>query len=84
MGRPNMGSKNLFQSYVDGIWDRRWLSNSGPLAVELETRLADYLQVPHVVTMTNGTVALEIASIRAGPPRKSSCLPTHSSRRLTL
>ena len=56
-----------FEQYVDmlrGIWDRGRLTNGGPLLAELEQRLAEYLGVPHVVMVTNGTLALQLA-IRA-------------------
>lgn len=64
VGRPNIGSREKFMHYVDGIFDRRWLTNNGPLVQELEQRIADYLGVRHCVAICNGTVALEIA-IRA-------------------
>jgi dTDP-4-amino-4,6-dideoxygalactose transaminase len=64
VGRPNIGSRAAFLQYAEDIFDRRWLSNNGPLVQELERRVADYHDVKHCVAMCNGTVALEIA-IRA-------------------
>lgn len=64
VGGPNMGSRDAFIKYVDGIFDSQRLSNNGPLVHELERRVADYHNVKHCVAMCNGTVALEIA-IRA-------------------
>lgn len=64
VGRPNIGSREAFMKYAEEIFDRRWLSNNGPLVQEFERRVADYHGVKHCVTMCNGTVALEIA-IRA-------------------
>lgn len=64
VGRPNIGNKQAFLQYVDEIFERRWLSNNGPLVQELEQRVAERHQVKHCVAMCNGTVALEIA-IRA-------------------
>jgi dTDP-4-amino-4,6-dideoxygalactose transaminase len=64
VGRPNIGPRHEFDRLVDGIFERHWLTNAGPLVVELERRIADFLDVRHCVTMANGTVALEIA-IRA-------------------
>jgi dTDP-4-amino-4,6-dideoxygalactose transaminase len=64
VGRPNMGSRADFDRLVTEIFDRHWLTNAGPLVVELERRIADLLGVRHCVTMANGTIALEIA-IRA-------------------
>jgi dTDP-4-amino-4,6-dideoxygalactose transaminase len=64
VGRPNMGSRDAFHEFVDGIFERNWLTNAGPLVLELERRIAEFLGVRHCVTMANGTIALEIA-IRA-------------------
>lgn len=64
VGRPNIGDRQVFSKLVDGILDRRWLTNNGPVVQEFERRIADYLGVKHCVAMCNGTIALEIA-IRA-------------------
>jgi len=64
VGRPNMGSREVFIGYVNDIFDRKWLTNNGPLVRGFERRLEDFLGVKHCVAMCNGTVALEIA-IRA-------------------
>lgn len=64
VGRPNLGSREKLDRYLDDIYRRNWLTNNGPLVQELEARVADYHDVGHCVAMTNGTIALEIA-IRA-------------------
>jgi dTDP-4-amino-4,6-dideoxygalactose transaminase len=64
VGRPNIGSREVFMKYVDDIFERRWLTNDGPLVHQLEQRVAELHSVKHCVAMCNGTVALEIA-IRA-------------------
>jgi dTDP-4-amino-4,6-dideoxygalactose transaminase len=64
VGRPNMGDRDAFLRYVNDIFDRRWLSNDGPLVQQFEARVAEHLGVKHCVAMCNGTIALEIA-IRA-------------------
>ena len=64
VGRPNIGSRELFMKYVDDIFERRWLTNNGPMVHQLEQRVAELHSVKHCVAMCNGTVALEIA-IRA-------------------
>lgn len=53
--------KKKYFSYVDKIYESGWVTNYGPLVEELEKRLAEYLKVPHVVLVANGTIALEIA-----------------------
>ena len=64
VGRPNIGSREVFMKYVDDIFERRWLTNDGPMVHQLEQRVAELHGVKHCVAMCNGTVALEIA-IRA-------------------
>jgi len=64
VGRPNIGSYESFCKYAEDIFNRKWLTNNGPLVQEFEQRVADYLGVKNCVAMCNGTVALEIA-IRA-------------------
>lgn len=64
VGRPNIGNREAFLKYAEEIFDRRWLSNNGPLVQEFEQRVARYHGVKHCVAMCNGTIALEIA-IRA-------------------
>ena len=64
VGRPNVGDRQRLLDRIDGMLDRRWLSNGGQLVRELEARVAEIAQVEHCIAMCNGTVALEIA-IRA-------------------
>jgi dTDP-4-amino-4,6-dideoxygalactose transaminase len=64
VGRPNIGNREEFLEYVNDIFERRWLTNNGPLVEQLETQIAERLGVKYCVAMCNGTAALEIA-IRA-------------------
>lgn len=64
VGRPNIGNKQRFYELAEQMFERRWLTNNGPLVQELEQKVAEYHQVKHCVAMCNGTIALEIA-IRA-------------------
>ncbi len=50
-----------YKKYLNGIWQRNWLTNNGPLVNELELKLKEYLQVPHLLFLNNGTIALQIA-----------------------
>ncbi|MGI4873436.1 MAG: DegT/DnrJ/EryC1/StrS family aminotransferase [Janthinobacterium lividum] len=47
--------------YLAGIWERVYLTNAGPLVVELERRLKETLGVRHLFFVNNGTIALQIA-----------------------
>lgn len=59
--RPFLPPADEFKSYVDEIWKRQWLTNMGPLSSELEMQLKDYLDLNHLLFLTNGTIALQIA-----------------------
>ena len=48
-------------SLLEGVWERAYLTNNGPLLLELERRVSEYLGVPQTVTVLNGTLALELA-----------------------
>lgn len=50
-----------YEQYMEGIWKRQWLTNMGPLASELELKLKEFLAVKHLLFVTNGTVALQMA-----------------------
>ena len=49
-----------YLAYLKDIWDRNQITNNGPFVKELEEKLAAYLQVKHMVFVTNGTIALQI------------------------
>lgn len=59
--KPFMPPKSEYDSYVNGIWERQWLTNNGPLVNELELKLKDYLDLKHLLYLGNGTIALQIA-----------------------
>lgn len=59
--KPFLPPQADYQGYLDGIWSRNWLTNNGPLVNELELRLKEYLGVNHLLYVSNGTMALQIA-----------------------
>jgi dTDP-4-amino-4,6-dideoxygalactose transaminase len=59
--KPYFPDKSKFQKYIDGIWESEWLTNNGPLVRQLETDLLNYLEVPNLSFLNNGTVAIQIA-----------------------
>ena len=59
--KPFLPPQQIYHSYLDGIWKRQWLTNMGPLASDLELRLKEFLKVDHLLFVTNGTVALQMA-----------------------
>ncbi|MGM9475669.1 DegT/DnrJ/EryC1/StrS family aminotransferase [Pedobacter sp. GSP4] len=59
--KPFLPKQADFKSYVSSIWARQWLTNNGPLVNELELKLQQYLELPHLLFVTNGTIALQLA-----------------------
>ncbi len=59
--KPYLPSREKLDKYIDGIYERQWLTNNGPLLQELTKRLEEYLGVENLLLVTNGTLALQIA-----------------------
>lgn len=59
--KPFLPPKPEYDRYLEGIWQRNWLTNHGPLVHELERRLKEYLGMEHLLFLGNGTIALQIA-----------------------
>lgn len=66
VGQLNIPDAAVVRAAFDGIFDRKFYTNHGPLVAEFETRLAAFLGVRHVICMTSGTVALMVAMKSAG------------------
>lgn len=58
---PFLPPKEDYDILLHGIWKRRWLTNMGPLASDLEMKLKSHLEVDHIMFVTNGTMALQLA-----------------------
>ena len=59
--KPYLPDRSRLDSYIDGIYERCWLTNNGPLVQELTERLESYLGVENLLLVGNGTQALQIA-----------------------
>lgn len=59
--KPFLPKAQEYDDYVHSIWERQWLTNNGPLVNEFELKLKNYLQLEHLLFVSNGTVALQIA-----------------------
>ena len=53
--------KEDYINYINKIWENEWLTNNGELLIELTSKLKGYLGVNYVMTMTNGTLPIQIA-----------------------
>ncbi|MGC8121082.1 DegT/DnrJ/EryC1/StrS family aminotransferase [Marinobacter sp. VGCF2001] len=59
--KPYLPNRDKLKAYIDGIYDRQWLTNNGQLVQELTQRLEAYLGVENLLLVSNGTLALQIA-----------------------
>lgn len=50
-----------FQAILQSSWDQHWITNRGPLVLELEEKLLAYLNANQIILTTNGTLPLQIA-----------------------
>jgi dTDP-4-amino-4,6-dideoxygalactose transaminase len=50
-----------YSRYIQEIWQSGHLTNHGPLVIELEAKLKEFLGVKHFFFVNNGTIALQIA-----------------------
>lgn len=59
--KPFLPPQEDYDYYLKGIWERQWLTNMGPLALELEEKLLKRLNTHNLLFVTNGTIALQMA-----------------------
>lgn len=59
--RPSLPPLEEFTRYLSEIWDRKIITNNGPVHVQFEKALADYLGVKYISLFSNGTLALVTA-----------------------
>ncbi len=61
---PSLAPIEEFTSILKSAWDNRVLTHNGPLVQRLEKEVNQYLNTQNTVSVTNGTIALQLA-IRA-------------------
>lgn len=59
--KPFLPPAEDYEQYLNGIWQRNWLTNNGPLVNELEIKLKGFLKLKHLLYVSNGTIALQLA-----------------------
>jgi dTDP-4-amino-4,6-dideoxygalactose transaminase len=50
-----------YAALLQGVWDRRMVTNNGPLLRQLELKLKDHLNLKNLLYCSNGTIALQLA-----------------------
>ena len=72
--KPFLLPKEEYIKFVEDIWNRQWLTNNGPLVNELELSFKKFLAVPHLLYVSIGTIALQIAiNPHCSYPVRSNC-----------
>lgn len=51
-----------FRNSMDGIFERQFYTNQGPLTQEFEKRISDFLGVKHAICVTNATIGLMMSA----------------------
>jgi len=54
------------KKYVIDCLDSTWISSKGKYIIEFEKKFADYIEVNHAVSVSNGTIALHLALLALG------------------
>lgn len=66
-----------FEAAMQGIFERRYYTNHGPILRQLEEALSDFLQVRHAICVTNATIGLLMATDALGLSG-SVIVPSHT------
>lgn len=59
--KPFSPPMDEYTRYLEGVWQRNWFTNNGPLVNDLEIKIKRKLDVPHFLFTGNGTIAIQIA-----------------------
>jgi dTDP-4-amino-4,6-dideoxygalactose transaminase len=59
--KPYLPSKEKLIDYIDQIYKNEWLTNNGPLLKSYEEKLSALLDIPKLLFLNNGTIALQFA-----------------------
>ena len=72
--RPFLPPIAEYEALIGQIWENNWLTNNGPLLVDLEQKLKEFLGVEYLIMLTNGTITLQ--ALLKTLPRKGKILTT--------
>lgn len=61
VSQPFLPPKNEYNSLISKLWDTKWLTNNGIFVQQLEKKLVEYLNIPSLHFVNNGTIALQLA-----------------------
>ena len=58
--QPRLPSLDHLNTYLEEIWEERWITNNGKFHGIFQDKVKDFLGVKHCSIMSNGTIALMI------------------------
>lgn len=61
INKPFLPPKQSYFEKIDNIWENYYLTNQGPLVLELEEKLKQRFSVNHLAVVSNGTMALQVS-----------------------
>lgn len=61
VSQPLLPDQTALNNYISKIWASKYVTNHGPLSLELEDRLAAFLRVPTARLFNNATIGLLVA-----------------------
>ena len=77
VSEPSMNDEtSKFLENVSDVWNSRWLSNGGPKILELEEKIRQKYNIPHISIVVNGTVALQMAIRALNLPKGGNIITT--------
>jgi dTDP-4-amino-4,6-dideoxygalactose transaminase len=61
VSQPSLADLNEFTDLLTGVWDRSILTHNGPLVQQLENQIKLELNLENFVSVSNGTLAIQMA-----------------------
>ena len=74
--RSSMPSYEEYCEEIKELWDSHWLTNMGPKHKQLQKKLEEFFDIPHVALYTNGHLALENAIAALNLPKGGEVITT--------
>lgn len=62
VGRPNIYDQDALFRRLREASERLWLTNDGPLLLEMESRFSQFLDVKHCIAVANATLGLQLVA----------------------
>ena len=59
--QPSLAPLDEYVTLLKGVWESGILTHNGPLVRQLENQLAEKLKIKNLVTVNNGTIAIQMA-----------------------